>query len=241
MINARAETVAASPAFRVALRRRRCIVPSDGFYEWQRRGSARQPWLIRRADGEPMAMAGLWSLWRDPGTGLWVSTCAVITTVANATVAPLHERMPVLLPRDAWAAWVDPGESSAELLREMMVPADEDVLERHPVSTRVNSVRKAPTWWRLFGSGGSGRPDAGPGPARRSRSCLAWLVGSAHHPSDSDLSHQQPCDCPACELPRSLTGLPKGSAPRACRSSRDQPRSAALGRRRSQGLRPPRR
>jgi len=141
MINARAETVARSPAFRVALRRRRCIVPSDGFYEWERRGSTRQPWLIRRADREPMAMAGLWSLWRDPGSYLWISTCAVITTVANTIVAPLHERMPVLLPKDAWDAWVDPGGSSAELLRELMVPAGDDVLERHPVSQRVNDVR----------------------------------------------------------------------------------------------------
>lgn len=141
MINARAETVARSPAFRVALRRRRCIVPSDGFYEWERRGSTRQPWLIRRADREPMAMAGLWSLWRDPGSDLWISTCAVITTVANTIVAPLHERMPVLLPKDAWDAWVDPGGSSAELLRELMVPAGDDVLERHPVSQRVNDVR----------------------------------------------------------------------------------------------------
>ncbi len=141
MINARAETVATSPAFRGALRRRRCIVPSDGFYEWERRGSTRQPWLIRRADREPMAMAGLWSLWRDPGSDLWISTCAVITTVANTVVAPLHERMPVLLPKDAWDAWVDPGGSSAELLRELMVPAGDDVLERHPVSQRVNDVR----------------------------------------------------------------------------------------------------
>ncbi len=140
MINARAETVGTSPAFRVALRRRRCIVPSDGFYEWERRGSARQPWLIRRVDREPLAMAGLWSLWRDPGSGLWVSSCAVITTVANNTVAPLHERMPVLLPKDAWDAWIDPG-GSTELLRELMVPAGDDVLERHQVSTRVNSVR----------------------------------------------------------------------------------------------------
>jgi putative SOS response-associated peptidase YedK len=141
MINARAETVATSPAFRVALRRRRCIVPSDGFYEWERRGRTRQPWLIKRADGQPMAMAGLWSLWRDPANGLWISSCAVITTVANTTVAPLHDRMPVLLPTDAWEPWTDPAETSTDLFRELLVPADEDVLARHPVSSRVNSVR----------------------------------------------------------------------------------------------------
>ena len=141
MINARAETVATSPAFRVALRRRRCIVPADGFYEWERRGRARQPWFIHRADGQPMAMAGLWSLWRDLAVGLWISSCAVITTAANATVAPLHDRMPVLLPADAWDAWMDPSESSADFLRELLVPAEAALLARYPVSTRVNSVR----------------------------------------------------------------------------------------------------
>lgn len=141
MINARAETVATSPAFRVALRRRRCIVPADGFYEWERGGRTRQPWLIKRADDKPMAMAGLWSLWRDPANGLWISSCAVITTMANATVAPLHDRMPVLLAADAWDAWTDSAESSADLLHELLVPAGEDVLTRYPVSTRVNSVR----------------------------------------------------------------------------------------------------
>ncbi len=141
MINARAETVATSPAFRVALRRRRCIVPADGFYEWERRGRARQPWLIHLADGQPMAMAGLWSLWRDPANGLWVASCAVITTVANSTVATLHDRMPVLLAAESWDAWMDPSESSAEFLRGFLVPAEEGLLARYPVSIRVNSVR----------------------------------------------------------------------------------------------------
>lgn len=141
MINARAETVATSPAFRVALRRRRCIVPADGFYEWERRGATRQPWLIRRADRTPMAMAGLWSLWRDPASGHWVPSCAVITTVANATVVPLHDRMPVLLKEEDWDLWLDTNESSAELMHELLAPAPPDLLERYPVSLRVNSVR----------------------------------------------------------------------------------------------------
>ncbi len=141
MINARAETVATSPAFRVALRRRRCIVPADGFYEWERRGATRQPWLIRRSDRAPMAMAGLWSLWRDPASGHWVPSCAVITTVANATVAPLHDRMPVLLTEEDWDQWLDPAEPSAELMREVLVPAPPHLLQRYPVSSSVNSVR----------------------------------------------------------------------------------------------------
>lgn len=141
LINARAETVATSPTFRVALRRRRCLVPADGFYEWQGTGRTRQPWLIHRSDGQPMAMAGLWSLWRDPATGLWTSTCAVITTAANASVAPLHDRMPVLLEADAWHPWIDRAETSVDFLRALLLPAGPEVLERHPVSTRVNNVR----------------------------------------------------------------------------------------------------
>lgn len=139
MINARAETVATSPAFRVALRRRRCVVPSDGFYEWE--AGVKRPWLIHGVDGEPMAMAGLWSLWREPASGLWLTSCAVITTEANRIVAPLHDRMPVLLPPEAWDAWLDPALESAELLRSMLVPAGDTILRRHPVSTRVNDVR----------------------------------------------------------------------------------------------------
>ncbi len=140
MINARAETVATSRAFRVALRRRRCIVPADGFYEWERRGSVRRPWLIRPVGRSPMAMAGLWSLWRDP-SGRWIPSCAVITTEANATVAPLHDRMPVLLKDKDWDLWLDPTESSPELMRELLAPAPPDLLQRHPVSSRVNNVR----------------------------------------------------------------------------------------------------
>jgi len=141
MINARSETLTTSPAFRVAFRGRRCIVPSDGFYEWRRTGAQRQPFFLHPPAGGVLAMAGLWSVWKDPATGLWVPSSAVITTNASSQVASIHDRMPVLLPRDAWATWLDPDEKDLDLLRSLLVPAPDDVLEIYPVSPRVNSVR----------------------------------------------------------------------------------------------------
>ena len=147
MINARSESVLASPAFRVAFRRRRCIVPADGFYEWLRQGGSRQPFFLhtavdasRDASGL-LAMAGLWSLWKDPATGAWVSSCAVVTTEASDQVAPIHDRMPVILPRDAWWPWLDPDEKDLGYLRSLLVPAPSDALDVYAVSSRVNSVR----------------------------------------------------------------------------------------------------
>jgi putative SOS response-associated peptidase YedK len=143
LINARAETVTTSPAFRVAFAKRRCIVPADGFYEWQRTGGKRkQPFFLGPVGrAAVLAMAGLWSVWKDPATGLWVTSAAVITTDANNEVGVLHDRMPVLLPRGAWAAWLDPDERGQDLLRSMLTPAPEGILDIHPVSTRVNDVR----------------------------------------------------------------------------------------------------
>jgi putative SOS response-associated peptidase YedK len=146
MINARAESILASPAFRVAFRRRRCIVPSDGFYEWLRQGASRQPFFLRSArragDGPGLlAMAGLWSLWRDPATGQWLSSCAVVTAEANEQVAPIHDRMPVILPPEAWLPWLDPDEKDVGFLRSLLVPAPSGALDLYPVSSRVNSVR----------------------------------------------------------------------------------------------------
>jgi putative SOS response-associated peptidase YedK len=145
MINARAETILASPAFRVAFRRRRCIVPADGFYEWLRRGGNRQAFFLHAAGGtdaaQLLAMAGLWSLWKDPATGAWLSSCAVVTTEASDQVASIHDRMPVMLARDAWLPWLDPDEKDLGYLRSLLVPAPNDALDVYPVSSRVNSVR----------------------------------------------------------------------------------------------------
>ena len=141
LINARAETVASSPAFRTSFRSRRCIVPSDGFYEWRRAGGPKQPFYLHPPEGAVLAMAGVWAAWKDPATGLWVPSAAVITTDANRVVAAIHDRMPVLLPREAWDDWLDPTTDDTDFLLSLLVPAPDDVLEMYPVSARVNDVR----------------------------------------------------------------------------------------------------
>jgi putative SOS response-associated peptidase YedK len=139
MINARAETLAEKPAFRAAFRARRCIVPASGFYEWQRRAKGpKQPFLIRRRDGAPVGLAGLWEAWTDPATGEELVTCTIVTCAPNALVAELHDRMPVILDSADYDRWLDPSDlRGAELLR----PCPEEWLEAAPVSTRVNSPR----------------------------------------------------------------------------------------------------
>ncbi len=121
LINARAETAATKPAFRAAYRSRRCLIPADGFYEWARHGATRQPYLIGRKDGSTMAFAGLWEQWRvregiklprslaELAPGETLETCTILTTAANETVAPVHERMPVILPAESFDAWLGGG------------------------------------------------------------------------------------------------------------------------------------
>ena len=140
-INARAETVAVSPTFRESFRRRRCIVPADAFYEWRRDGGVRQPFVIRRRDGLPLAFAGLWAGWRDPLSGEVRRTFAIVTAGASAVVAPVHDRMPVILPPGAWATWLDPTLVDPGELHGMLVPVDPDTLEVYPVRRLVNSIR----------------------------------------------------------------------------------------------------
>jgi putative SOS response-associated peptidase YedK len=146
MINARAERVAGAPAYRRALRRRRCLVPADGFYEW-RRGSGRPaPHLVRRVDGAPLALAGLWERWRPPSGGPDLVTCTIVTTEANATVASLHDRMPVVLAPEHWDAWLDPAADDVEALQALLVPApagDLEVVRAHP---DVGDVRNDGPW-----------------------------------------------------------------------------------------------
>jgi putative SOS response-associated peptidase YedK len=136
-INARAETVATSPAFRGAFIRRRCILPADGFYEWDK---DKQPWFITRADGRPLAMAGLWESWHGPDN-LVIRTCAVITTSANPFVSPVHDRMPAILEPVAYEAWLDRSRPAGPDLVDLLRPAADDLLVRYPVTKRVNSVR----------------------------------------------------------------------------------------------------
>jgi putative SOS response-associated peptidase YedK len=138
MINARGETVAAKPAFRAAFRKRRCLVPADGFFEWQKTDSGKQPWYIHAAGGEPLALAGLWELWDPPEGGTPLASCAIITTGANEFMRSLHDRMPVVLDARGRDAWLDPA-APPDDLQSLLAPAPEDLLEAWPVSRRVNS------------------------------------------------------------------------------------------------------
>ncbi len=138
MINARAETVAEKPAFRDALRRRRCLVLADGFYEWQRTGTGKRPMRIVLRTGEPFAFAGLWSSWRDP-EGNSISSCAIITTTANDLLRPIHDRMPVILPKNMEDFWLDGSLDDPVPLGGVLIPYPDDAMEAYEVSTLVNS------------------------------------------------------------------------------------------------------
>ncbi len=141
MINARAESLADKPAYERAFRRHRCLVPAEGFYEWQRRGSRKQPMFIHRRDGEPMAFAGLWAAWRDEASDAdWLRSCAIVTTNANNTLAPLHDRMPVVLEERDWDRWLDPDTGDVDALARLLQPASDDLLVAYPVGTAVNSA-----------------------------------------------------------------------------------------------------
>ena len=139
MINARAETVAERPAFRSAFSRRRCLVLADGYYEWRRSGSSRTPYRITIASGEPFAFAGLWETWRDPSDEL-VRSCAIITTTANGLLRPIHDRMPVILPREHEELWLDHNVQDHHLLGSALAPYPADAMEAYEVSSLVNSV-----------------------------------------------------------------------------------------------------
>ena len=143
MVNARAETVATKPAFREALLRRRVLVPVTGFYEWHRHGPGRskpaEPWYFQRADGEPLVFAGLAETWYD-GEGRPLRSCAVITTGPNATMAPVHDRMPVVLRRRHWDEWLAPHPLRPARLAELLVPPPDHLLEAFRVSRAVNNT-----------------------------------------------------------------------------------------------------
>ncbi len=140
MINARAETVAEKPAFRSAFRHRRCLVPADGFYEWRRLGTSKQPYRITRADGAPFAFAGLWERWRAPD-GATVDSFTIITTAANELLRPIHDRMPVILDPADHGPWLDTdGVAPAAAARRLVACADAE-LAAVAVSTRVNSPK----------------------------------------------------------------------------------------------------
>ena len=136
--NARAEGVAEKPSFRQALRRRRCLLPASGFYEWQATVDGKQPWYISSSNGEPLAMAGLFEAWRADDSAQWLLTCCVITTQPNALMAPIHDRMPVMLAPADWAAWLDRGVQDAAAVLPLLRPCPTDRLQVWPVSRAVN-------------------------------------------------------------------------------------------------------
>lgn len=138
-INARAETVDTKPSFRGPFRRQRCIVPADGFYEWQAAGGVKIPHYIVRPDGAPFALAGLWDRWQGPQGE--VLSCTVIVTAANRFMRRLHERMPLILAPEDYARWLDPDNRDSAGLKRLLAPAPEDLLIAWPVSRRVNDPR----------------------------------------------------------------------------------------------------
>ncbi len=139
-INARADKVAESPAYREPFKRRRCLIPISFFYEWRREGSSKQPYLIRFRDERPFALAGIWDRW-DRGEDA-IESCAIITTNANEVVAPIHERMPVILPLEAFELWLGEEEAGKEDLLELLKPYPHpEEMEAYPVSPRLNSPR----------------------------------------------------------------------------------------------------
>jgi len=138
LINARAETVAEKPAFRATLRRRRCLVAADGFYEWQRTGKRKQPYFIRLRDDRPFAFAGLWESWEGPDSSQ-IESCTLLTTEPNELMRPIHDRMPVILPADGYQAWLDPAVEKPEQLLLLFRPYPAGEMTAEPVGTFVNS------------------------------------------------------------------------------------------------------
>jgi putative SOS response-associated peptidase YedK len=139
LINARAETAAEKPAFRTAMRRRRCLVAADGFYEWQRAGRAKQPYFIRLRDDRPFGFAGLWETWEGPDHSR-LETCTLLTTGSNELIRPIHNRMPVILSPDAYCCWLDPTIEDPRQLASVLVPYRSDQMEAYPVGSFVNSA-----------------------------------------------------------------------------------------------------
>lgn len=140
MINARAETAATLPAFRDGLQRRRCLIPADGFYEWQRNNAAKQPYCFEMRNGELFAFAGLWDGWKDPA-GQWIRSCSILTTTPNALTSSVHDRMPVILNRDDYDVWLDPATQNTAVVSDLLRPFDARLMRCYPVSNRVNQVQ----------------------------------------------------------------------------------------------------
>jgi putative SOS response-associated peptidase YedK len=143
MINLRAETVREKKGWKSTLARHRCIIPIDGFYEWQDQGKGKrkQPFYVTSRDFTPLALAGLWATWRDPDSGEELFTCTILTTSANDLMEPVHHRMPVIIAPEDWDGWLDPENTDTEELAKLLVPAPEEMLTLWPVDPAVGNVR----------------------------------------------------------------------------------------------------
>ena len=141
LINARSETVAEKPAFREAFKRRRCLIPADGFFEWARTDGKKQPYFFRMSDEQPFSFAGLWERWQG-ADGEVVGSCAILTTAANELLQPVHDRMPVILHPEDYSLWLDEDVRKTDLLKELLQPYPAEEMTAYPVSTLVNSTRQ---------------------------------------------------------------------------------------------------
>jgi putative SOS response-associated peptidase YedK len=138
-INAKSETAATKPAFRDPLKLRRCLIPADGFYEWKKSGTSKQPFCFEVNDGELFAFAGLWDGWKNT-EGQWIKTCSILTTIPNVVTSPVHDRMPVILDAAHYDLWLDPGMQNVAAVSELLRPYDASLMRCYPVSIRVNHV-----------------------------------------------------------------------------------------------------
>jgi len=184
LINARAESVLDKPAFRNAMRRRRCLIPADGFYEWRETGGRKQAFFVRRKDGAPFAFAGLYETWTGPN-GEELDTAAIVTTNANRTLSVIHDRMPVILPVEAFDLWLDCAKVDAPTATALLVPARDDAMEAYQVSPAVNRVANdtaaliapyvEPTNEQAAAAPSAPQPEAKPKPEKKSPDQLSLL------------------------------------------------------------------
>jgi putative SOS response-associated peptidase YedK len=162
LINARGESASDKPAFRNAMKRRRCLIPADGFYEWKAVAGRKQPFYVRAKSGKPFAFAGLWETWMGPN-GEELETAAIVTTRANRTLAAIHERMPVVVPPEAFDLWLNCAEVDGKTAEALIQPAPENLLEAYEISPAVN--RTANDNAKLIERTAPGEPEAASKPA----------------------------------------------------------------------------
>jgi putative SOS response-associated peptidase YedK len=137
-LNARSETVTTTPAFRQSILTKRCLIPADGFYEWRKMGSVKQPYCVEVGDGEVFALAGLWDQWTSPD-GEIIESCTILTTTPNSLVGDLHDRMPVLVAPDKYDLWLDPDVTDFKAIRDILKPYDAKLMRLYPVNRRLNN------------------------------------------------------------------------------------------------------